>query len=83
MFQFEWRKLQIAHEVSNWLGIARREPGKQDRKVSQIPRSSDARGGWPRLLILRALPTQRVPRSSAFFAKGGNRKCLRRAGLIP
>ncbi len=27
---------QVAHEVSNWLGIARREPGLRDRKVSQI-----------------------------------------------
>ena len=26
----------IALEVSNWLGIARREPGLRDRKVSQI-----------------------------------------------
>src|ERR1017187_4913985 len=34
---------QIAHEVSNWLGIARREPGLRDRKVSQIACSS-ARG---------------------------------------
>src|SRR5450755_1471599 len=33
----------IAHEVSNWLGIARREPGLRDRKVSQIACSS-ARG---------------------------------------
>jgi hypothetical protein len=32
---------QIAHEVSNWLGIARREPGLRDRKVSQIARSSN------------------------------------------
>src|ERR1019366_2889895 len=30
----------IAHEVSNWLGIARREPGLRDRKVSQIACSS-------------------------------------------
>src|SRR5437868_5664993 len=30
----------IAHEVSNWLGIARREPGVRDRKVSQIACSS-------------------------------------------
>ena len=28
-------------------------------------------GGWPRLLILRALPAQWVPRSFAFLAKGG------------
>jgi hypothetical protein len=34
---------EIAHEVSNWLGIARREPGLRDRKVSQIACSS-ARG---------------------------------------
>ena len=34
---------QIAHEVSNWLGIARREPGLRDRKVSQIA-CSPARG---------------------------------------
>jgi hypothetical protein len=29
-----------------------------------------ALGGWPRLLITPALPTQWVPRSFAFFAKG-------------
>jgi hypothetical protein len=40
------------------------------------------RGGWPRLLILRALPTHWVPRSFAFFAKGGSRKCRRQLGLI-
>jgi len=28
------------------------------------------KGGWPGLLILRALPTQWVPRPFAFFAKG-------------
>jgi hypothetical protein len=33
----------IAKEVSNWLGIARSEPGLRDRKVSQIACSS-ARG---------------------------------------
>ena len=27
---------QIEHEGSNWLGIARREPGLRDRKVSPI-----------------------------------------------
>lgn len=35
--------LEIAHEVSNWLGIAGKEPGLRDRKVSQIAYSS-ARG---------------------------------------
>src|ERR1700676_5331904 len=39
-------------------------------------------GGWPRLLIFRALPAQWVPRSFAFFAKGGSRKCRRQVGLI-
>ena len=37
---------------------------------------------WPGLLILRALPTEWVPRSFAFIAKGGSRKCRRQAGLI-
>ena len=31
---------------------------------------SETRGGWPRPLSLRALPTKWVPRSFAFFAKG-------------
>src|SRR5579864_6833615 len=35
-------------------------------------------GGWPGLLILRALSTQWVPRSFAFFAKGGTRECRRK-----
>src|ERR1700757_2890947 len=53
-FRFEWRKrfaqgsppiypFQVAHEVSNGLGIARREPALRNRKVSQIACSS-ARG---------------------------------------
>ncbi len=37
---------------------------------------------WPRLLILRTLLTQWVPRSFAFFAKGGSRKCRCQVGLI-
>jgi hypothetical protein len=32
--------------------------------------------------MLRALPTQWVPRSFAFFAKGGSRKCRPHGGLI-
>src|SRR5260370_972091 len=32
---------------------------------------------------LVALPTQGVPRSFAFFAKGGSRKCRRQVGSIP
>src|SRR5262249_37344485 len=54
MFRFGWRKrfalssprftfLEIAHEVSNWLGVALRELGRPDRKVSQIA-CSPARG---------------------------------------
>jgi hypothetical protein len=35
-------------------------------------------GGWPWLLILRALPTQRMPASFGFLAKRGRRKFIRR-----
>lgn len=38
--------------------------------IACLQQSSQS-GGWPRLLILRALPTQWVPRSFAFSAKGG------------
>jgi hypothetical protein len=38
--------------------------------------------GWPGLLILRALPTQWVPRSFAFLRRNGSRKCRRQVGLI-
>jgi len=39
-------------------------------------------GGWPRLLISLAPPTQRVPRSFAIFAKGGYHERLQRRSYV-
>jgi len=55
---------------------------RRTREIFMGPCIWPSLGEWPRLLILGALPTPWVPRSFAFFAKGGSRKCWRHAGLI-
>ena len=42
----------------------------------RVPHFSRFLDGWPRLLISSALPTRRGAPLFAFFAKGGNRRCL-------